>query len=104
MKLPRFDIEDAAEAELSAAAEYLEARRPTAGDRLLEAFDATLEQIAAFPDAWPRLSDIHRRCLVRGFPYWVVYESTPECVRIIAVIHEARRPGYWRGRVGADDR
>lgn len=96
------EVEPAAEAELEEAAAYLEERRPTAGDRLLRAFDATIRRILEFPDAWPPFSRAQRRCRVDGFPYWVVYEWNAEVLRIVAVAHEAREPGYWRGRRGPE--
>ncbi len=39
-----------------------------------------------------------RRHLMRRFPYAIVYTVSSEEVRIWAVAHQSRRPGYWRGR------
>jgi len=35
---------------------------------------------------------------VRRFPYGVVYRKTPSVIRILAVMHLMRKPGYWKER------
>jgi len=40
-----------------------------------------------------------RRVLVRGFPFALVYLELAEEIRVIAVAHAKRRPGYWRRRL-----
>ena len=39
-----------------------------------------------------RVLPIHR------FPYSLVYRMSNAGVRVIAVAHQSREPGYWRGR------
>ncbi len=40
-----------------------------------------------------------KRITLRRFPYDIVALERPHEVLIIAVAHQSRRPGYWRGRV-----
>jgi hypothetical protein len=35
---------------------------------------------------------------MRRFPYSLIYTVIGDEVRILAVAHHSRRPGYWRGR------
>ena len=39
-----------------------------------------------------------RRFILRRFPYSIIYQVTPEYLRILAVAHHRRRPGYWTQR------
>ena len=39
-----------------------------------------------------------RRIVVHRYPYSVVYRADRDTLRIIAVTHQHRKPGYWRGR------
>ncbi len=36
-----------------------------------------------------------RRYILRRFPYSIIYQVTTEELRILAVAHHRRRPGYW---------
>ena len=40
-----------------------------------------------------------KRKLVRRFPYVVIFVEFDRTVRVIAVAHGARKPGYWRDRI-----
>ena len=39
-----------------------------------------------------------RRVFVKGYPFFLVYRPETEGIAILAVVHEARRPGYWSTR------
>jgi hypothetical protein len=39
-----------------------------------------------------------RRCLVRVFPYGVLFRVHPEQIVIVAIMHLHRDPGYWKER------
>ncbi len=40
-----------------------------------------------------------RKYVVRRFPYLIFYLDYPDRIRIIALAHTARRPGYWKARI-----
>ncbi|MBI3775205.1 MAG: hypothetical protein HY273_06575 [Gammaproteobacteria bacterium] len=39
-----------------------------------------------------------RRYVMQRFPYSLIYTVSSEEIRILAVAHHSRRPGYWQGR------
>jgi toxin ParE1/3/4 len=39
-----------------------------------------------------------RRYVMTRFPYSVIYAVVDDQLRILAVAHQRRRPGFWRGR------
>ncbi len=66
--------------------------------RLAQEVDAALEQIANWPFSG-RAYDATTRCLLlRTFPFLVLYRVTSDAIEILAVAHERRAPGFWRGR------
>jgi plasmid stabilization system protein ParE len=87
-----------AEAELVDAAEYYEARRPGLGKAFAGEVARTISLIREYPDAGSPVGASRRRMLVGRFPYAIVYRRDPDSVVIVAVAHQSRRPGYWRGR------
>jgi toxin ParE1/3/4 len=43
-----------------------------------------------------------RRFVMRRFPFSIVYYIVDDIVRVVAVAHGKRRPGYWRVRLRDD--
>lgn len=88
----------AARAELEGAVEYYESGRQGLGLDFAEEVYATIGRILAYPYSGSTMSESTRRCLVNRFPYGIIYQVTKDTVRIIAVAHLHRRPGYWKER------
>ncbi len=88
-----------AERELVEAAGFYEARTGGLGGDFIRRVEHTLTQIAANPEAGNVLAGTIRRRLVQRFPFAILYQSGPEELSVIAVMHLRRRPGYWEKRV-----
>ncbi len=63
-----------------------------------------LPLVGGRPRSFPRLRDVHvtieiRRALLARFPYALVFLVREDEVRVLAVAHAKRRPGYWLSRV-----
>ena len=85
--------------EFEEAVRYYQERGRTLGDRFAAEVRRTIGSILATPGRWRVLEDDVRRCLVRVFPYSVLYTIEPNSVLIVAVAHAKREPGYWRYRL-----
>jgi len=91
-------------AEIRSAAGWYDRRRRGLGDDFLDALQARLKElldaptlIGRLPGAPPQLPI--RRVLLSRFPYAVVFVQAEGEIRVIAVMHGRRKPGYWLGRV-----
>ena len=92
-------IEDDAEEELKAAADYFEDKRPGLGLALEERIREALQKIQRNPGLYPFYKKTpFQKCLVDQFPYLVFYREYDQHISIVAVAHGRRRPGYWRKR------
>ena len=74
------------------------------GIEFFDAVDAALDQIARLPKAGALVRRVAvdlqvRRAPVSRFPYHVVYLETPTTIRVLAIAHDRRRPGYWTSRL-----
>lgn len=85
-------------AEARAAREWYTERSAEAAEAFVVELDHAIEFIVASPDRWPTYLHETRRYLLRRFPYSVIYRQMPGILRVIAVMHARRRPGYWRTR------
>jgi hypothetical protein len=95
----KFYFHPDAEAEFDRTVEYYEQFQQGLGLEFAEEVYATVTRIIQYPDAWSSLSKNSRRCLVSRFPYGVIYQIKSRSLRIIAVAHLNRRPGYWKERL-----
>jgi len=89
--------------ELTEAALYYEGRQLGLGVQFSEEADATIGRIRRYPEAWPKASAMARCCKMNRFPYGIVYRLKPGVIRIYAVAHLNRMPGYWRSRLGDEE-
>jgi len=99
-------IHAAAAEEAAEAAEWYENERPGLGADFARAIDAALdllEQDIAPLTSAPGIAGLRgvKRLLLRRFPYAVIVRERGTEIVVIAFAHHARRPGYWRGRLGA---
>lgn len=94
-----YSFHPAARIELDEAVDYYEGCQPGLGYQFAEEVYATIGRIRRYPEAWSLISPRARRCLTARFPYGVIYTIAGEEVRIVAVAHSHRRPGYWRDRL-----
>lgn len=101
-----FSFDPQANEELLAASARYERRRAGLGQEFIDNVQLAVDAATQHPD---RYFVIHRfeqppreirRILVERFRYYsVVYMHLPDEVRILAVAHARRRPGYWKKRV-----
>ena len=95
----RFSFHPEADREFNHAVEYYEQRGAGPGLEFAEEVFAAISRIVEFPDAWTRLSPNTKRCVLSRFPYGIIFQVKGRALRIIAVAHLHRRPGYWKDRV-----
>jgi plasmid stabilization system protein ParE len=100
-------LSDEAIDELLEAAAWYRMRRPGLDSEFLAEVDRVLPLIESSPASFPRLLDLSRdlvirRALLPRFPYAVIFMDLGEHIRVLAVAHAKRRPGYWLDRVGKE--
>lgn len=73
-----------------------------AGAELGFAFIAEFERVLALLSSRPQLGVAwrgnRRKFPLRRFPYNVIYYVRGQELRVIALAHQSRKPGYWIGR------
>jgi len=88
-------------AELEDATRYYADKQLGLELRFIAAVEACIGKIREHPERFLFLTPDVRRCLVRVFPYAVLYAVEADFILIIAVMHCHRKPGYWRSRIAA---
>jgi plasmid stabilization system protein ParE len=98
--LRKYGFHPEARAELLAAARYYKAGVPLAARRFKSEVGRAIRFILAYPEASPAVGrEGARRKLLSHFPYDLIYLLESDRIRVVAVAHQKRRPGYWTSRL-----
>lgn len=73
------------------------------GRRFMAAIDQALARLQPV-EQWPVVEvragrEIRKATVPRPFPYRLIFTELEAEVRVIAVMHTAREPGYWHDRI-----
>jgi toxin ParE1/3/4 len=69
------------------------------GYQFLSQIQLAVARITLNPEWFREIEPGVRRCLVKQFPYALLYNLNGNEVLILAVMHCSREPGYWRNRL-----
>ena len=95
----RISLSDEALADFEAGTNwYLDRLAFSAADDFADEIERALSILSGFPSIG--IAGLHQTRIftLQNFPYSLIYRVQPEYVRVIAVAHHSRRPGYWAGR------
>ncbi len=85
---------------MTEAALFYEAAGSGLGHDFLDDVQHVIDNVMARPEIGILIGHGFRRVLLRRFPFSVVYMMEDREIVVVAVAHQRRRPGYWRGRRG----
>ncbi|MFN7138434.1 MAG: type II toxin-antitoxin system RelE/ParE family toxin [Limisphaerales bacterium] len=101
MKLKPVEYLPAAQVEAVESAVWYQERESGLGER----FQVSLELAEKLIRRNPLLGAPYyldtRKWRVPDFPFNLIYREEPRKILIVAVAHQARRPGYWRKRISS---
>ena|SRR5689334_17943442 len=73
-------------------------RSALAAERFVSAIDAALLRIAAGPEQFALVDQLHRGCIVKRFPFRIIYRVESGRIVVVAIAHAKRRPNFWQHR------
>lgn len=87
-------IADSARLTLLEMKAYYNQEQPGLGYDFVQEFINALGRIQAQPEAWTPLSKRTRRCLMKRFPYSIIFriQKTHNQIQIIDLMHQKRQP------------
>jgi toxin ParE1/3/4 len=97
---PRLVVRPAAEADITDAALWYEARATGLGADFLRVVAVALAEIQRMPERFPVVQMQCRRALLRRFPYGIYFVASAELISVVACMHARRDPRRWEERVG----
>jgi plasmid stabilization system protein ParE len=94
-----YEFHPEAEQEFIEAAAYYEQNVKGLGERFGSEVRRAIERLLEYPEIGSPIDADLRRLMLTRFPYFLIYSSTSDLLKVVAVAHVHRRPGYWRSRV-----
>jgi len=97
----RYTFADAVERDLDDIVAFYSRDNPNVAARFIAQVRRVVTLLLEHPRAGERIDEAHRHYPLHGFPFYVNYrvDKQPNCIRVIAVSDQRRRPGYWRSRI-----
>ena len=102
MARSKIEFEEDARLETIAALEWYLERSEQVAERFLAEISRAVDSVSAAPKRWPEFGHGTRRFVLHQFPFAIIYRILPSSVRIVAVAHMRRKPGYWKGRTSEE--
>lgn len=87
-----------AKEELFDAIRYYNNQREWLGFEFALEVKETFLRICRFPEAWSKISERTRRCLLKRFPYAILYRFKEDRILVVAIMHMSRDPKKWQER------
>ena len=100
----KWSFHPAALEEYEAAVAYYEERDPAVALKFQAMVEQATRRVVEAPERWRAVDGDIRRCLTHAFPYALLYTAGPDGVLILCVAHCSREPGYWKERLGAEQK
>ena len=95
----RVDLSDEAQGDADAAVDwYIGEGAFIAADYFADDLDQALGLLSRFPELGHASAGNTRTLSLHSFPYSLIYRRQADVIRVIAVAHHSRRPGYWIAR------
>ena len=93
----KLSVDEPARREIESAAGFYAAERRELAARFLAAVDSAVTLIRENPWLGQRVDKHHRRIPLDRFAYLLIYrvDEAGALLRLVAVSHQRRRPGYW---------
>ena len=98
-KLLPVSLSREAQADADAAVDWYTSKGAfVAAEDFADEIDRALGLLGQFSELGENGAHNTRSLPLHSFPYSLIYRQQVDVIRIIAIAHHSRRPGYWVGR------
>ena len=80
--------------ELADTFEALEYKEKNLGYIFVREIYNSLEHIKSHPDVWTKSSENTQRCIIKNFPYSIIYQKCDDTIVILAIASLLKAPRY----------
>lgn len=94
----KYQFHPEAEIEFNEYIDYYENIQENLGLEFAKEVYKAIQRVLNFPNAWQKLDNNLRRCLLNRFPFGIIYYQEKDKIVILAIMSLKRKPNYWKNR------
>ena len=83
---------------MTEASVFYEAASVGLGSDFLDDVQRVVDTLREHPELGRAVGKGLRQVLLHRFPFSLIYSTEKDAIIVVAVAHQRRRPGYWKGR------
>jgi len=68
------------------------------GQDFIKDVKATLTRIKNYPNIWCKSSEHTHRCILRHFPYAIIYQVYKDDILVLAIVNLRKKPTLWASK------
>ena len=68
------------------------------GHTFIKDIKDTLKRIMAYPEVWHKSSTHTFRCILKHFPYAIIYEKRGDDILVLAIVNLRKKPTLWASK------
>jgi hypothetical protein len=84
-----------AQSEVDDAFEAYEYQKKYQGYAFVQDVKETLTLIKTYPSIWSKSSSQTQRCLLKNFPYGIIYQKKDDILYVVAFMNLRKKPIHW---------
>ncbi|MBE7493576.1 MAG: type II toxin-antitoxin system RelE/ParE family toxin [Verrucomicrobiaceae bacterium] len=92
-------LSDGAKRDFNEGLQWYRKQSDQAADNFIKRTLETAQRIAADPTRYRQILPEIRILRYKKYPYSLIYRILPDVIKVYAVAHDKRRPGYWKRRL-----
>lgn len=93
------ELHELAEVELWNAVDYYDEKRQRLGKEFARELQTFMKTVRDSPFRFPILKENIRRCVLKKFPYVIIFEVREETIFVLSILHTSRKPDTWEERI-----
>jgi hypothetical protein len=88
-----------ADQELMDVISYYNTKSAGLGEEFYREFKNALNLIKRFPKMWSKIGNNTRKCIIKSFPFLILYVLENDKILITCIAHQYRNPEYYIKRI-----
>jgi plasmid stabilization system protein ParE len=84
--------------DIKSSYQWYEEKSPGLGNEFINEIESGYDMLIQFPQSCPIIRQKYHKYTLPNFPFSIIYRIVGKVIYVVAVMHNSRKPGYWKNR------